>query len=220
MHRGGACYAAWVRRMLTQERRAQLVSLGLRLFGDRAYEEVAIDDIASAAGVSKGLLYHYFKNKRGFYAACVDAAARLLLERLDGIDLRDPVQAVLDGLHRYLDFVEGYESVYRAMLTGSLGGHQTVQAVLEDARRSVTRLIQREIGLSVERPAFRNTVRGWIGAVEASAVDWLRHRDLPREAFATLHHHALATRIKDAARIDPEAPVDPAIWDAIAAMDD
>lgn len=205
--------------MLTQERREQLVALGLRLFGDRAYEDVAIDDIAAAAGVSKGLLYHYFKNKRGFYAACVDAAAQLLLTRLEGIDRSDPAQAVLDGLQRYLDFVEGYQSVYRAMLSGSLGGHLGVQAVLEEARRAITRLIQGEIGLVDERPAFRNTIRAWLGAVEASAADWLIHRDLPREAFATLHHRALATRIKDAATVDPAAPITPRILRILAEMD-
>lgn len=209
---------AAMRRMLTQERREQLVALGLRLFGDRAYEEVAIDDIASAAGVSKGLLYHYFKNKRGFYAACVDAAANMLITRLEGIDRADPVQAVFDGLQRYLDFVEGYESVYRAMLTGSLGGHAKVQAVLESSRRSITRLIQREIGLTAERPAFRNTIRAWLGAVEAGAVDWLIHRDLPREAFATLHHRALATRLRDAARVDPAAPLSAEIRGLIEAL--
>src|SRR5687768_17791719 len=85
-------------RLETDERRKQLVELGLEWFGAKAYDEVSIDDIAEAAGISKGLLYHYFPTKRAFYTACVgEAAAQLLdaitsaakpeadpLERLDG----------------------------------------------------------------------------------------------------------------------------------------
>ena len=46
-------------RLLVDERRAQLLALGLRLFAEHSYDEVSIDELARAAGVSKGLLYHY-----------------------------------------------------------------------------------------------------------------------------------------------------------------
>ena len=64
-------------------RRAQLLELGLRLFGTRAYDEVSIDDIAQAANISKGLLYHYFGGKRAFYVAVVSDAARRLVAAID-----------------------------------------------------------------------------------------------------------------------------------------
>ena len=53
----------------------QLLQLGRRLFNERAYDEISIDDIAAAAGISKGLLYHYFSSKRVFYVETVRAAA-------------------------------------------------------------------------------------------------------------------------------------------------
>ena len=80
-------------RFSVDERRAQLLELGLRLFGDRSYDDVSIDDIAREAGVSKGLLYHYFGSKRVFYAACVEhAAASLLLA--NGADLRTVMEVL------------------------------------------------------------------------------------------------------------------------------
>jgi AcrR family transcriptional regulator len=51
-------------RLDVDERRTQLVELGLEHFGERAYDDVSIDAIAEAAGISKGLLYHYFPTKR------------------------------------------------------------------------------------------------------------------------------------------------------------
>ena len=54
-------------RLQIDERRAQLIELGTRLFSTRSYEDISIDDVAEQAGISKGLLYHYFGGKREFY---------------------------------------------------------------------------------------------------------------------------------------------------------
>jgi AcrR family transcriptional regulator len=62
-------------RLQVDERRTQLLELGLRLFTDRSYDELSIDDIARAAGISKGLLYHYFPSKRDYYVEVVRRAA-------------------------------------------------------------------------------------------------------------------------------------------------
>src|SRR5271170_6359642 len=75
-------------RLEVDARRAQLVTLGIDLFAARAYDEVSIDELARAAGVSKGLLYHYFPTKRDFYVATVQEAARQLIERTTGHDDR------------------------------------------------------------------------------------------------------------------------------------
>jgi len=46
-------------------RREQLVVAALRLFSERPYEDVSIDDIANEANVAHGLLSYYFGGKRG-----------------------------------------------------------------------------------------------------------------------------------------------------------
>ena len=58
-------------RLEVDERRAQLMKLGIELFAARAYDEVSIDELSRMAGISKGLLYHYFPTKRDFYVATV-----------------------------------------------------------------------------------------------------------------------------------------------------
>lgn len=52
------------RRLSTEERREQLLSVGARLFSESPYDEVWIEQVAEIAGVSRGLLYHYFPTKR------------------------------------------------------------------------------------------------------------------------------------------------------------
>jgi len=61
-----------------EDRRAELLALGAEVFGKRPYDDVRIDEIAERAGVSRALMYHYFPDKRAFFAAVVkDEADRL-----------------------------------------------------------------------------------------------------------------------------------------------
>src|SRR5438445_6224051 len=85
-------------RLATDERRAQLVELGKRIFNERAYDEISIDEIAAAAGISKGLLYHYFSSKRVFYVESVRAAAREMIERTAPPRELDSAQQLERGL--------------------------------------------------------------------------------------------------------------------------
>ncbi|MET7442038.1 helix-turn-helix domain-containing protein, partial [Streptomyces sp. NPDC005568] len=48
------------RRLSVEERRSQLLDAALSLFAHRAPEEVSLDDVAEAAGVSRPLVYRYF----------------------------------------------------------------------------------------------------------------------------------------------------------------
>jgi AcrR family transcriptional regulator len=173
-------------RLQVDERRAQLVELGLRLFSERSYDELSIDDIASAAGISKGLLYHYFSSKRDFYAATVRSAAESLLARTDPAgDGPDP-EALLAALDQYLLFAEEHASAYVALMRSGVGHDAEVAAIVEDTRaRFVARLAAR-LGLAELTPRVRLALRGWVGFVEGSSLDWLARRDLPREELRDL----------------------------------
>ena len=68
------------RRLSPEDRRAELLALGAEVFGKRPYDEVRIDEIAERAGVSRALMYHYFPDKRAFFAAVVKDQADQLYE--------------------------------------------------------------------------------------------------------------------------------------------
>jgi AcrR family transcriptional regulator len=50
-------------RLSPERRREQLLQIGARLFAEHPYEDVWIEEVAELAGVSRGLLYHYFPTK-------------------------------------------------------------------------------------------------------------------------------------------------------------
>src|SRR5438552_2680868 len=63
-------------RMTPEDRRRQLVGIGLRKFVERPVQELSLDEVAAEAGVSRGLLFHYFPTKTDYHRAVVEAAPR------------------------------------------------------------------------------------------------------------------------------------------------
>lgn len=53
----------------TEATRAALISAGRRLFGEHGFAATSIEDLASAAGVTRGALYHHFESKEDLFAA-------------------------------------------------------------------------------------------------------------------------------------------------------
>lgn len=182
-------------RLDNDARRAQLLELGRRTFAERTYDEVSIDDIARAAGISKGLLYHYFPTKRDLYVAGLRATADELLTRTLAAAAPNlpPLERMRAGLDAYLDFVELHARPFSALLRGGIGSDPEVAGVIESTRTSyVERLLSDAEGTplatvaSSEVPLVRIAVRGWIGYVEAASLEWLAHPKVDRRALRDL----------------------------------
>ena len=134
-------------RQTSEERRGQLIALGRRLFSTQAYDAISTDDIAREAGISKGLLYHYFPGKREYYVATVQSLADELLTRLTFAP-GDDVHGTLERtLLQFLDFIEANAAMYRALMRGGIGMDAEVNALIERVRRTVLQRIQLLLGL-------------------------------------------------------------------------
>ncbi len=177
--------------MASDARRAQLLTLGLEMFSARSWDAVQIDDVAHAAGVSKGLLYHYFPTKRAFYAEVVREAARQLVEMCDTPESMPPQERLTTGLMRYLDFAERHAPAYVTLMRGGIGSDPVVAAIVEDTRRQLLARLQRALGGEALPPTLRLTLRGWLGLVEATSIDWLVTRELSRDEVLALWVRAL-----------------------------
>jgi AcrR family transcriptional regulator len=174
-------------RLETDARREQLLALAEQVFADRAYDEVSIDDIARAAKVSKGLLYHYFPTKRDLYVATVRRAAGELLGKTILVD-RDhepPIERIRAGVGAYLAHVGEHAAQFTALMRGGIGSDPEVAAVIEETRqRYVDKMLAdaEHAPLPVrphESPLLRVTLRGWLGFVEAASIDWAARKDVP-----------------------------------------
>ncbi len=59
------------RKVQAEERRLQILDAALEVFAARGFKSASIKDIAEAAGISQGLMYHYFKSKEDLLAATI-----------------------------------------------------------------------------------------------------------------------------------------------------
>jgi AcrR family transcriptional regulator len=173
-------------RLDVDERRAQLIALGLEQFSDRPYDEVSIDEIAAAAGISKGLLYHYFPTKRDFYAAAIGEAARHLLATTQTPDTVPALERLRAGIGAYLAYVEQHGAAYTALFRGGIGSDAKVASLIEETRQRFLERLLEGVPVAVPGPLLRTTLRGWIGFVEAASLDWLERRDLTRAVLGDL----------------------------------
>jgi AcrR family transcriptional regulator len=179
------------KRLGVEERRAQLVELGIEAFSSRAYDEVSIDDVAASAGISKGLLYHYYPTKRDFYVATIQAIASQLLVATDTGPGVDSLKRLRVGLEAYFQFVERHGAAYSSLLRGGIGVDSEAVGVVEGTRTAFVDRLLSSIDFGHVSPLARTTVRGWIGFVEATSLEWVDRRDVSQDELVTLWSNAL-----------------------------
>ena len=192
--------------MIVDERREELIRFGRELFSRHAYDALSIDDIATAAGVSKGLLYHYFESKREYYVAVVRAVTEEMREVLPDPSL-PPDQQLLQGIEGYLDFAESHAHAFRSVLDGGVGSDAEVRQIVEEIRGLYIERILGALSIDSPSPVLCLALRGWIGFGEAATVEWLAHREVTRADLVRMMTEALNAAFESARKIDPAIDV-------------
>jgi AcrR family transcriptional regulator len=159
-------------RLTVAERREQLLELGLELFGSRPYDDISIEEIAQLAGMSKGLLYHYFPSKRDFYVACLRTAATQLKRRIHPDPGLAPAEQLRVSLSIYLDNIRANLFKTIALVRGGIGADPEVVGVIDDFRRAVWQFMLDRIEAADDEHLLRFAIRGWIRFVEVVALEW------------------------------------------------
>ncbi|MFH8465863.1 TetR/AcrR family transcriptional regulator [Streptomyces sp. NPDC017991] len=193
------------RRMGVEERRQQLIGVALDLFSRRSPDDVSIDEIASAAGISRPLVYHYFPGKLSLYEAALKRASDDLAERFVE-PLEGPLGArLLRVMRRFFDFVDEHGPGFSALMRGGPSvGSTTTNALIDGVRQAA--YLQILSHLRVERPPARLelVVRSWISLAEATALIWLDGRRIPRGELEVQLVHDFAALAAVSAASDAE----------------
>ncbi|MEU5597219.1 TetR/AcrR family transcriptional regulator [Streptomyces sp. NPDC020298] len=163
------------RRLSVEERRSQLLEAALGLFAHRVPEDVSLDDVAEAAGVSRPLVYRYFPGgKQQLYEAALRSAADELEQCFDEPHDGPPLPRLARALDRYLAFVDEHDAGFSALLQGgSVVETSRTTAIVDGVRRAAAEHILSHLGVTEPGPRLRMTVRMWITAVEAASLIWL-----------------------------------------------
>lgn len=180
-------------RLSSEQRRSQLLDLGVRLFSTRSLAEISIDLLAETAGISRGLLYHYFGGLAGFQEAVVRRAAEDLIARTAPPMEGDVRQRLSSSMHAYVDYVdENYEG-YLSLVTGARSGNETLRRIYDESRAELTdRIFSSDVeDLLPDTVAARMLVRGWAALVEEMVLEWKRDGAVARDELLDLIAAAL-----------------------------
>lgn len=64
---------------LPPEKRSRIIEAGLCCFGKMGYKKASVQDIAQLAGISKGMIFHYFGSKKGMYCYLIQISVSEIL---------------------------------------------------------------------------------------------------------------------------------------------
>ncbi|WP_329398286.1 TetR/AcrR family transcriptional regulator [Streptomyces melanogenes] len=196
------------RRMGVEERRRQLIGVALELFSHRSPDDVSIDEIAAAAGISRPLVYHYFPGKQSLY----EAALRLAADELAGRFVEPhegPLGArLLRVMGRFFDFVEGHGPGFAALMRGgpaaSAVGSTTANAMIDEVRHAAYLQILAHLGVQDPPARLELVVRSWVSLAESTALIWLDGRRIPRAELELQLVHDFAALAAVSAAYDDE----------------
>lgn len=162
--------AAPRRRLPPEERKRQLVAIGLQELSTRPIHALSIDQVAEKAGISRGLLFRYFPTKQDYYVAVVGAAARRLL-RAAVPDAADPTTDQLRAIvHAFVSFIDRHGDNYQSFFHGGFGADPQIQEIRENMKNTMVERTLAATGTEPS-PATRILLRAWWSMVESLAID-------------------------------------------------
>ena len=167
-------------RLHPEERRNQLVALGVATLADRPLAEVTVEEIAAEAGVSTGLVYYYFGSKNGLHHEIVRRARDSMLHASEPDPELPPGERLVSTLTKLVAYVREHGPTFYSLVRGAASGDEEVRAVIEDARRQQTEralAVLMELGVS-ETELLHVAVRSWVALVEQALVDGSINSDL------------------------------------------
>ncbi|ANS64775.1 TetR family transcriptional regulator [Streptomyces lincolnensis] len=194
--------------MGVEERRQQLIGVALDLFSRRSPDEVSIDEIAAAAGISRPLVYHYFPGKLSLYEAALKRAAEDLASRFVEPHEGPLGSRLLRVMRRFFDFVDDHGPGFSALMRGGPAvGSSATNALIDSVRQAAYDQILSHLG--VDRPPARLEliVRSWISLAESTALIWLDGRRIPRAELEVQLVHDFAALAAVSAAHDEEMSV-------------
>lgn len=189
-------------RLSPEQRRAQLIAIGVAFLAEHPLDELTIDELATRAGVSKALIFHYFESRQGVERAIVTTARdSLLLATEPRLELA-PRERVHDTLMRIAGFVREHSGTFSSLIRGVASGAPEVRTIVDESRElNAQRLLQAftELG-NADTPALRVALRAWVAFTEDVLLELVVDRRIDDEAVVDFLEQTLEGVVAAAAR--------------------
>ncbi|MEU4427912.1 TetR/AcrR family transcriptional regulator [Actinoplanes sp. NPDC024001] len=196
--------AARRRRLEPDARREQILSVAIRLFGEKPYAEVSTTDVARIAGVARGLVNHYFRTKKDLYLEVVRVMLTVPAVAVESLSAGEPAERAEAIVNWFLDVLSRHGTTWLAATSaGGMAGDADVDAVIAEAVDVAADGVLSAFGLG-EQPteALRGMARSYVGLAIHTGREWLQRGALTRDQVHILLTTTLLTMVD---RVFPQA---------------
>jgi AcrR family transcriptional regulator len=180
------------KRLSAEDRRSAILDAALEVFSRRGYNGASIDEIATAAGISKALIYEHFPSKKDLHVSLLERHTQDIFVRLaQTADTKDPGEVRLrNGVNAFFEWAETHREAFRLLFRDTF--EPEVAGVLDRLQNQATGAIAAlmasepllqargdddvEFALAIEAMAQQLS-----GGVQSLAIWWQAHPDIERE---------------------------------------
>ena len=156
-------------RLSHDDRRRQLLGIGLAKLVDKPIQDLSLDEVAAEAGISRGLLFHYFPTKRDYHRACIEAAGRRILRNTRPDETLRPRDQVAEMVRMFVEQIDRRRAFYLSLLHGTGTADGSLVAVYDAIWEEATSRVVTALGLA---DGDRRVVHAWWAYVEDHALSW------------------------------------------------
>jgi AcrR family transcriptional regulator len=163
--------------MSGQERREQLLAVGRKLFAEKGFEAVSVEEIASTAKVSKPVVYEHFGGKEGLYAVLVDREMNYLLNSFEkALSGSNPRLLLEQAGMALFDYIDEYPDGFRILVRDSpvSQSNSTFASLIVDVATQVEHLLANEFAAhKMDKKLARMYSQMLVGMVALTGQWWL-----------------------------------------------
>jgi AcrR family transcriptional regulator len=181
------------RRLSAEERRESILDAANHVFGEHGFENVRIDDVAAAAGISKALIYEHFESKQELYGELMNRAAidllGVLVQAASAPGMEGPLRmenAAAAGFRWVQDHPHAFHMFVRDVTDPEISKAQdALRRSAVTAMADVMEMEPPETRAGMARRQTEQIAEMIVGGWYALAEWWLRHPDVPKEELMT-----------------------------------
>lgn len=180
-------------------RRDQILDAAAALFRDSEYSTVPLAEVAERAGVTRGLVHHYFGSKRGLYLAVVERSVRIPPEvRLIPPGATGDFDQIVGACVRsWMHLIRTAGGLWSG-LADTGGGDTELDAIIDSARDELVERMIDELPFppGADPALLRPVLRSYAALARVASTEWLVRHTLDGRATEALLRAALLSLIE------------------------
>lgn len=123
---------------LPKDRQLRIINAGFLVFSQNTYKKSPMQEIAGQAGISKSLLFHYFRNKRELYLFLWDQACRTTMRYLQEhrcYDSGDLFEMMERGMYAKIGMMKKYPNVASFAIRAFFEDDEQIAKAIQESYR-------------------------------------------------------------------------------------